>query len=150
MLVNNAGMARHQPIAEMNNDVWMEIVNTNLGGAFYCTRKAFQVMTSSGQGGVIINIGSSAISGGRIGEGAYAASKAGLVSLTETVALEGKSHGIHAFTVIPRRTDTALRHALYPDQDDHDLLDPADVARVVTFCATEWMPHLSGQAFWVK
>jgi len=150
VLVNNAGIARREKIADLNDSTWREIVDTNLSGAFYCAREALQQMAGSGRGGVIINIGSSAISGGRVGEGAYAASKAGLVALTETIALEGKPYGIHAFTVIPRRTDTALRRALYPDEKDADLLDPADVARVATFCATEWMPHLSGQAFWVK
>ncbi len=150
VLVNNAGIARWRRIAEMGDGEWQEIVDTNLSGAFYCTRAAFKAMAESGNGGVIINIGSSSISGGRVGEGAYAASKAGLVALTETTALEGKPYGIHSFTVIPRRTDTALRRALYPDEKNADLLDPADVARVVTFCATEWMPHLSGQSFWVR
>ncbi len=150
VLVNNAGTARWRKLADMGDEEWQEIVDTNLSGAFYCTRAAFKAMAESGNGGVIINIGSSSISGGRVGEGAYAASKAGLVALTETTALEGKPYGIHAFTVVPRRTDTALRRALYPDEKDADLLDPADVARVVTFCATEWMPHLSGQSFWVK
>jgi len=150
VLVNNAGTARWRRIVDTDDEEWRQMVDTNLSGAFYCTRAAFKIMAESGNGGVIINIGSSSIKGGRVGEGAYAASKAGLIALTETAALEGKPYGIHVFAVIPRRTNTALRQALYPNEKDADLLDPADVARVVTFCVTQWMPHLSGQSFWVR
>ena len=62
------------------------------------------------------HVPSSATNGGRREQGAYAASKAGIQCLTETLALEGKAHGISAFCVVPRRTATELRSKLYPDE----------------------------------
>ncbi len=72
-------------------------------------------MSGSGRGGVIINIGSSAMQGGREEQGAYAASKAGIQAFTETLALEGKELGVFAYCIVPRRTDTQLRAQLCPD-----------------------------------
>lgn len=149
VLVNNAGVASVRGIADTDDDLWQRIVDTNLSGAFYCAREAMRRMTAQG-GGVIIQIGSSAVRGGRVGQGAYAATKAGLVSLTETIALEGRESGVQAFTVIPERTATELRRELYPDEDHAGMLQPETVAEMVAFCATEWLGPLSGQSFWVR
>jgi NAD(P)-dependent dehydrogenase (short-subunit alcohol dehydrogenase family) len=73
-------------------------------------------MRSQSVGGLIINLGSSSASGGRIDQGAYAASKAGVLCLTETVALEGKEHGVVAYCVVPRRTFTQLRLDMFPEE----------------------------------
>ncbi|MBX6350647.1 MAG: bifunctional cytidylyltransferase/SDR family oxidoreductase [Clostridia bacterium] len=149
VLVNNAGVASLRPLAETDDELWQEVVATNLSGAFYCAREAMRQMGRQG-GGVIIQIGSSAVRGGRPGQGAYAATKAGLLALTEAIALEGKELGIHAFTVVPERTATELRRRLYPEEDPSQILQPETVAEVVAFCATEWLGPLSGQSFWVR
>lgn len=133
----------------MPDEAWLELVNTNLGGTFYCTREAVRIMRAGGHGGVIINVGSSAVAGGREGEGAYSASKAGIHCLTEAVAIEGRPHGIYAYTVVPRRTATQLRRALYPTEDPAVQMPVEAVAQMVCSVATEWQPWLTGHAFWI-
>ncbi len=92
----------------------------------------------------------SSINGGREGQGAYAASKAGIQCLTETIALEGKPLGVNAFCVMPRRTFTQLRQKLYPDEDPDTCLQPEQVAAVIISVATDSNPLLTGQSFWVR
>lgn len=150
VLVNNAGAARRSGIEVTSDDDWRAMIDTNLSGAFYFAREAFRFMRMSGHGGVIINIASSSIDHGRAELGAYAASKAGILLLTQTLALEGSPHGIHSFCIVPRGTDTELRRRLYPEREESDLLEPGEVARMVLSCIVQWMPHLSGQAFWVR
>ena len=76
-------------------------------------------MRSQPRGGLIINLGSSAATGGRVDQGAYAASKAGVQCLTETVALEGKPNNVIAYCVVPRRTFTDMRLSMYPQEVSH-------------------------------
>ncbi|KJE94550.1 notch1-induced protein [Capsaspora owczarzaki ATCC 30864] len=150
VLVNNAGVAARVEIDNMSDEAWFELLHGNLSSTFYSSRAAMSAMKHAARGGVIINIGSSSVSGGRVGEGAYSATKAGIQCLTETLALEGKPHNIFAYTVVPRRTATELRRALYPDEDPATCLLPEEVAHMVASVATEWQPYLSGHAFWVK
>eukprot|EP01136_Pigoraptor_vietnamica_P026173 Opistho-1_new@80942 len=150
VLVNNAGSAVHARIEDMQDDQWAALVSGNLSSTFYCSREAMRAMSHSGRGGVIINVGSSSVSGGRIGEGAYSATKAGIQCLTETLALEGRPHNVFAYCVVPRRTATQLRRELYPTEDPDTCLKPEDVAQTIVSVATEWMPWLTGHAFWVK
>lgn len=116
VLINNAGIATARPIAAMGDEEWDSVIGTNLSGSFYCAREAMRCIPETGRGGVIVNVGSSAVNGGRLDQGAYAASKAGIQCLTETLALEGKEHGVLAFCVVPRRTSTRLREEMFPAQ----------------------------------
>lgn len=104
----------------------------------------------SGRRGVIVNVGSSSTNGGRRGQAAYASSKAGIQSLTETLALEGKDAGVLAYCVVPSRTDTTLRSSLKPEEGGAGCLKPWDVAEVIVSCATAANPLLSGHSFWLK
>lgn len=116
VLVNNAGVAAAHPVAEMGDAEWDSVIGTNLSGSFYCAREAMRCMPATGRGGVIVNVSSSATNGGRQDQGAYAASKAGIQCLTETLALEGKQMGVLAFCVVPRRTQTRLRMEMFPEE----------------------------------
>jgi NAD(P)-dependent dehydrogenase (short-subunit alcohol dehydrogenase family) len=76
--------------------------------------------------------------------------QAGIQSLTETLALEGRATGVLAYCVVPTRTDTPLRRTLYPEENGEGCLKPWDVAEVIVSCATTANPLLTGQAFWLR
>lgn len=149
IVVNNAGIAERMPLYECSTDRWRRIMGTNLDGAFYVMRNALQIMKLQGKG-VIVNILSSALKGGRVGEGVYAASKAGLLALTQTAALEARPFGVDVFGVAPQRTNTLLRRELYPGEDPSSLMDPMDVAEIIVFCCLERLTPLTGQVFWLN
>eukprot|EP00041_Stephanoeca_diplocostata_P012065 m.200959 g.200959 ORF g.200959 m.200959 type:complete len:248 (+) comp18795_c0_seq35:1498-2241(+) len=148
--VNNAGQAELARIADTDDATWQRMVDCNLSGTFFCCREAMRTMSQSSDGGVIVNIGSSSVAGGRVGQGAYATSKSGVHTLTETLALEGKAKGILAYCVVPTRTHTELRERMMPDeQHASTCLQPSDVAAVVVSVIMDANAHLSGQSFWL-
>jgi NAD(P)-dependent dehydrogenase (short-subunit alcohol dehydrogenase family) len=91
LCINCAGIALKKPIAETSNADWAKMIDGNLSSTFYCCRQALQVMTSAG-GGVIVNVGSSSVSGGRAGQAAYSSSKVRpTLTLTLTLTLKWDS-----------------------------------------------------------
>jgi 2-C-methyl-D-erythritol 4-phosphate cytidylyltransferase len=147
VLVNNAGIAQNATIEDTTNKMWEEIFGTNLFGAFYCLREALKYMK---KGGVIVNVASSGIDGGRVGEGAYSSSKISLEMLSKVAALENKDRGISVFTVCPTRTDTPLRSKLHPEEDSSKLPSPEEPAKIISFCCTNDLSLLTGQTFWLR
>eukprot|EP00912_Choanoflagellata_sp_UC4_P000925 UC4_evm2s574 len=166
VVVNCAGVAVVSSIAETSDADWQYMVQGNLSTTFYCCREAIKYMRaargvgdraedisrSSKQishrgGGVIVNVGSSSTQGGRVDQGAYAASKAAIQLLTETLSLEGKEEGIHAFCVVPRRTDTTMREKMFPGKQEGSLLEPQEVARIIISVIFEANPCLSGMIY---
>jgi 3-oxoacyl-[acyl-carrier protein] reductase len=102
------------------------------------------------KGAVIVNVASSGIDGGRVGEGAYGSSKISLELLSKVAALENKDRGISVFTVCPTRTDTPLRKRLHPDEDSSKLPSPEEPAKIISFCCTNDLSLLTGQTFWLR
>ncbi|MCP5152783.1 MAG: SDR family oxidoreductase [Ectothiorhodospiraceae bacterium] len=106
ILVANAGVMDRAPFLEMSDALWRKVIGTNLYGAFLCGQTAARRMVEQGRGGRIVNVASnSGIFGGR-GRAAYGASKAGLVNLTQTMAIELAEHGILVNAVAPGPTLT--------------------------------------------
>jgi len=99
-LINNAGITYDQPFALMSEEQWSLVTQTNLGGAFHCSRAVVRSMMAR-KSGVIIHIGS--VVGGKAnpGQANYAASKGGIEALTRTMAAELASAGIRVNTVVP-------------------------------------------------
>jgi NAD(P)-dependent dehydrogenase (short-subunit alcohol dehydrogenase family) len=118
VLVNNA--ASHQPgarVTEMDVEVWERVVRTNLTGTMLFAKHVGRHFASRGGGGAIINIGSLSGHIPRLGNGAYAASKAAVEHLTRTLALELAEHGVRVNAVTPGSTDTPmLRGAIARDR----------------------------------
>jgi NAD(P)-dependent dehydrogenase (short-subunit alcohol dehydrogenase family) len=128
-LVNNAGVGIFANVSAMTDDEWARVIDTNLTGAFYCSRAVLPELTRGGRGW-IINIASLAGRNYSATAGAYCASKAGLVAFSESLMLEVRDLGIRVSVVMPGSVATGFsgRHA---DADDSWKLTPADVAGVV-------------------
>lgn len=107
VLVSNAGIMDRAPFLTMTEAFWHRVIDTNLTGAFLCGQAAARQMIAQGTGGRIVNVASnSGIFGGR-GRGAYGASKAGLINLTQTMAIELAEHQILVNAVAPGPTKTS-------------------------------------------
>jgi NAD(P)-dependent dehydrogenase (short-subunit alcohol dehydrogenase family) len=101
VLVNNAGISRHKPIEEMSLDLWNEVIDTNLKGVFLCCKAVMPIMKQQKRG-KIVNIASLGARTGRPGVGInYAASKAGVIAITQTLAKEVGPAGIYINAIAP-------------------------------------------------
>jgi NAD(P)-dependent dehydrogenase (short-subunit alcohol dehydrogenase family) len=106
-LVNNAGVQRLSPALEVTESDWDDVLDTNLKGAFFCAQAAGRAMVPRRRG-VIVNISSAAALVALADRAAYAASKAGLVMLTQVLALEWARHDIRVNAIAPTFVDTEL------------------------------------------
>lgn len=107
VLVNAAGVTAEQPVQGHSDELWQQIIETNLTGAFRMIRACLPAMLAQGWGR-IVNIGSTAATVGWKDNPAYCASKAGLLGLTRCVALEGAAHGVTCVMVSPTWVDTPM------------------------------------------
>ena len=110
ILVNNAGINIRKPPQDLSLQEWREVLDTNLGSAFLCSRSAYPHLKSAG-GGKIINIGSMLSIFGAAFAPAYGASKGGVVQLTRSLAVAWASDNIQVNAVLPGWIDTDLTRA---------------------------------------
>ncbi|MEW6066722.1 MAG: 3-oxoacyl-[acyl-carrier-protein] reductase [Nitrospirota bacterium] len=157
ILINNAGITKDGLLVRMKEEDWDAVINTNLKGAFLCTKEALKDMFRQGYGR-IVNITSVAGIMGNPGQANYSASKAGIVGLTKTVAREYASKGITANAVAPGFIKTAMTDVL-PDKvkDEVKKLIPVgkfgiveDVANAVIFLASPDSGYITGQVLHVN
>lgn len=107
ILVNNAGITRDKTLKNMSRDHWDEVINVNLGSVFNCTRQVLPLMLER-KSGKIVNISSFVAQGGNVGQSNYAATKAGIIGFTKSVALEVSRYGITVNAVCPGFTETDM------------------------------------------
>ena len=152
ILVNNAGITRDNLLLRMTEEEWDEVMQANLKGAFHTTKAVLKGMMKRRQGR-IINISSIIGLIGNKGQANYAASKAGLIAFTKSVAKEYGSRGILANAVAPGFIETDMTSGL-PDEARQAMLGgvilgrfgtPADVAGAVLFLASDLAGYITGQ-----
>jgi len=132
ILINNAGIGIYGPIAEFNLEDWERVLAVNLSGTFLCCQQAVRRMEPRGKG-YIINISSVVGLKGYVNQGAYTASKHGVVGLTKTLAAELHGTGIKVSVICPGGVDTDLVSRARPDLDRSVLMKPEDIAQTVLF-----------------
>ena len=152
VLVNNAGISYINLLTDMTDEDWNRIIQTNLSSVFYCCRQAIPPMVSK-RSGKIINI--SSVSGilGNAGQSNYAASKAGVIGLTKSVARELASRGICVNAVAPGFVETEMT-AVLPEKTQEELKKQIplgragqvqDIANAVAFLASPESDYITGQ-----
>ncbi len=152
VLVNNAGITRDNLLLRIKDDDWDAVLDANLRAAFVAIRAATRGMMKQ-RWGRIINIASVVGITGNKGQANYAASKAGLIGLTKSVAKELASRNILANVVAPGFIDTDMTAAMTEDARTvmsaqiplERLGAPADVANLVTFLASDQAAYITGQ-----
>ncbi len=142
--VNNAATLDPSPFMEITDERWRAVMAVNLDGAFAGCREAMRLMARHG-GGVIVNMASlSGVAGVEKfpGNTSYNVSKAGLIGLTEAVALEGRPVGVRCVALSPGAVDTAMLRRAAPHL--HAGMTPDDVAALVEFLISDAAAPLSG------
>jgi NAD(P)-dependent dehydrogenase (short-subunit alcohol dehydrogenase family) len=132
LLVGGFAMA---PIHETEPDTWDRMVALNATSVFQVAREVVPILRENGGGRVVTVAAEPALDRGAPGMAAYAATKAAVVSLTQSLAREGAEHGITANAVAPRIIDTPANRKSMPDADTSTWLRPEEIARVVGFLA---------------
>jgi 3-oxoacyl-[acyl-carrier protein] reductase len=156
ILVNNAGITRDGLAMRMSADDWDSVINTNLRGAFSFTQAVMRAMIKQ-RSGRIINISSVIGLMGNAGQTNYAASKAGLIGLTKSLARELASRGITVNAIAPGYISTDMTNALTEEiqksiQDKIPLKrvgTPEEIAAAVAFLASPEAGYITGQTLCV-
>lgn len=154
ILVNNAGLTRDNILLRLKDDDWDAVLDANLRGAFLTIRAATRGMMKR-RWGRIINITSVVGLTGNKGQANYAASKAGLIGLTKSVAKELASRNILTNAIAPGLIETDMTSALTEEVRNSlaaqiplaRLGTPGDVASLVAFLASEHAGYITGQVF---
>ena len=154
VLVNNAGLTRDNLLMRLKDDDWDAVLNANLRGAFATTRAATRGMMKR-RWGRIINIASVVGITGNKGQANYAASKAGLIGLTKSVAKELASRNILANVVAPGFIETDMTAAMTEEARKgmsgmiplERFGTPQDIAGTVAFLASPLAAYITGQVF---
>jgi NAD(P)-dependent dehydrogenase (short-subunit alcohol dehydrogenase family) len=143
VLVNNAGIVRHEPLLEATDPSWEAVLAVHLRGTFLCTQAAARRMVEQGGGGRIVNTTCATGLYGAAGQASYAAAKAGVHGLTRAAAIELERHGITVNALAP-----LARTRLTEDEPSFQGLDglsPNHVAPAALFLASDLCADRSGQ-----
>lgn len=154
ILVNNAGINKDGLLIRMSDSDWDEVIRVNLKGAFLCSRAAAKVMLKK-RSGRIITISSIVGLVGNLGQANYAASKAGLIGLTKSLARELASRNVTVNALTPGFVEVGMVNSMTKEMKEMvaaripmgRLGSPEDVAALAGFLASEEAGYITGQAF---
>ena len=156
VLVNNAGLTRDGLLARMSDDDWRTVIETNLSSVFYTCRAVTRPMMKK-RAGSIVNVSSVVGVHGNWGQTNYAASKAGIIGFTKSLARELGSRGIRANVVAPGYVKTQLTDVL-PEEATQAMIantplgrvaEPQEVAGAVRFLASDEAAFITGEVLLV-
>ena len=152
VLVNNAGITKDNILPRLKEDDWNDVIDTNLSGSFRTSQRAIKHMMKS-KWGRIIYISSVVGMMGNQGQANYAASKAGLIGLSKSIAKEMGSRNITSNVIAPGYIDTDMTTFLTDEQKDNIIEQlsvkrigkPEDIANIVSFLCTNESEYITGQ-----
>ena len=159
ILVNNAGIAIDGLILRVKDEEWAKTLDVNLTGVFYCCRAAARHLLKCKEGGRIVNVTSVVGEQGNAGQVAYAASKAGIIGLTKTLARELAGRSVLCNAVSPGFIDTAMTQEHVQGKARDELLAriplgrigaAADIAEAVAFLCSPEASYITGQVIRVN
>jgi NAD(P)-dependent dehydrogenase (short-subunit alcohol dehydrogenase family) len=155
VLVNNAATRHREALMDIGLEAWNEVLAVNLTGALVCSQVFVPQMIAAGLGGSIVHVGSILGQHPQFDAGAYSASKAGLVMLSRSLALELGHHRIRSNVISPGFTRTQANEASYRDPETAAARQrlipagraatPADLAQTVIFLASERADYINGE-----
>ncbi len=151
ILVNNAGIVKDGLLIRMSDEDWLDVINVNLNGMFYITKNVLKQMVKA-KSGRIISIASVIGEIGNTGQANYAASKAGIIALTKSIAKEYAARGILANAIAPGFIKTVMTDKLPEDIKDaikksiplNKIAEPEEIANAVLFLCSELSAYITG------
>ena len=153
ILMHTAGVGPRQPVLEMSDQEWREVIGVNLDGTFYVTRAVGRAMAARGSGTMILMASDRGLYG--LAQGShYSASKGGVIAYTKSLALELGSSGVTVNAINPGTTDTPLARGSLSDEEWQKrwtqdplgrLSRPEDIAEIALFLATAGGQFMTGQ-----
>ena len=154
ILINNAGINKDNLLIRMKEEEFQRVVDVNLLGTFYCTKYASKIMMKK-RFGRIVNVSSVVGIAGNAGQSNYAASKAGIIGFTKSVAKELATRNITVNAIDPGYIKTDMTDQLSEEQKDRILSRvplgrfglPEDVANMVNFLISDKADYITGQVF---
>jgi NAD(P)-dependent dehydrogenase (short-subunit alcohol dehydrogenase family) len=143
ILVNIVGGFAYAKVLDTDEKTWDSMMNVNLKSTFLCSKAVLPHMIKQNYG-KIINISSRPALKGSSGVGAYAASKAGVLNLTETIADEVRDYEINVNAILPSTIDTPVNRRDMPEADFSKWVKPEEIARVIGFLVSDDSKAISG------
>ena len=152
ILINNAGITKDNILPRIKEDDWNDVINTNLSGPFKTSQRAIKHMMKNKWGRIVFITSIVGIMGNQ-GQANYAASKAGLIGLSKSIAKEMGSRNITSNVIAPGYIETDMTAFLTDEQKDNIIEQlsikrigkPEDVANIVSFLSSEESEYITGQ-----
>ena len=157
ILINNAGITRDNLMLRMKKEEWSDVINLNLNSTFYLTKEILRLMIKV-RYGKIINISSVVATTGNLGQANYSASKAGIESMSKSIALEVAKRNIMVNCIAPGFIETKMTKEILEKNRDNLLKmipmerigNSSDVTNLICFLASDLSSYITGQTFHVN